>query len=87
MHSQKAIIRDEAGCGPAILGHTPGGWGQATARYLDPAELLRIGLPRLRLPAWLSTPDDSGDRLTAAMARLTTEQRENLVAVAVAMAR
>jgi integrase len=79
--------RAHAGAGAVILGHAVPGWTGATAAYIDRSELLRIGLPRLRLPAWLSSGDDSGDRLNLAMQRLTPEQRENLVAVAVAMAR
>lgn len=79
--------RAHAGCGPALLGHTPAGWGAATRSYIDPAELLRIGFPRLKLPAWLTTEDDSSDRLTMAMSRLTMEQREHLAAIAVAMAK
>jgi integrase len=49
--------RSHAGCGAVILGHAVPGWSNATASYLDGSDLLRLGLPRLRLPAMIADPE------------------------------
>ena len=52
--SAKEWERAHAGCGAVILGHAVPGWSNATASYLDGSDLLRLGLPRLRLPGCIA---------------------------------
>lgn len=79
--------RARQGCGPIILGHDIPGWNRSTPHYLDKSLPLRLGLPALRLPAWI---DDgrSQDRETALMSsfrRMPEPQQTALVAVASGM--
>lgn len=79
--------RAHAGCGAVILGHDIPGWSKATAAYIDRADLLRAGLPRLRLPAHLGsdTEREQEQRLTTAFRRLSKDQRGSVCDVVNAM--
>lgn len=83
--------RARPGCGPIILGHALPGWSGATPYYMDGYDQLAQGLPNLRIPPCVLTPEEraaieSGEsRLVSAFRRLTPERRESLVSVASAM--
>lgn len=81
--------RAHAGAGAVILGHDVPGWTRATAAYIDRADILRAGLPRLRLPASLMDASGADDleQLTAELKRLTDSQRATVKEVVSAMAR
>jgi len=81
--------RAHAGAGAVVLGHDIPGWTKATAAYIDRADLLRAGLPRLRLPASIvaeSEVDEEQD-LTTNYRRLTQPERATIRDVVSAMVR
>lgn len=83
--------RARPGCGAIILGHAIPGWTDATPYYLDGFHELELGLPHLRLPECIMSPDEvaarkSGEsRLVESFRRLPPEKRASLVVVAEAM--
>lgn len=79
--------RARPGCGPVILGHDIPGWSRATLSYLDKSLLLRLGLPAMRLPAWIDDgrAADRESSLLTSFRRLGEPQQSALVAVASGM--
>lgn len=87
--SAKEWERAHAGCGAVILGHAIPGWSNATASYLDGSDLLRLGLPRLRLPALIADPqrEQRETEIVALATRLPDADQTAAVSVLRAMCR
>lgn len=87
--SAKEWERAHAGCGAVILGHAIPGWSAATASYLDGSDLLRLGLPRLRLPAVIADPEreQRTTEIVSLASRLPDAEQSAAVSVLRAMAR